>query len=76
MYGSVTEETSIQRRAKGPAKFVRYTEVSLYRGFFPYILLLPGFVEVRYIEVTLYMCETQTIKAIIQTVGVVLKYCC
>ena len=26
--------------AKGPAKFVRYTEVSLYRGSYSYILLL------------------------------------
>ena len=32
--------TSIKRRAKGLAKYVRYTKVSLYRGTFSRILLL------------------------------------
>ena len=36
----LTSGTSKKRRAKGLAKFVRYTEVSLHRGSFPHILLL------------------------------------
>ena len=34
--------TSIQRRAKELAKFIRFNEVPLYRGTFPYILPLLG----------------------------------
>ena len=35
--------TSIERRVKGLAIFVRYEEVSSYRGSFPYILPLLGY---------------------------------
>ena len=45
--------TSIWWLAKALAKSVRYSEVSLYRGFFWYILLF----LVRYIEVPLYMID-------------------
>ena len=34
--------TSMQRRAKALATYLRYNEVSLYRRSFPYILLLLG----------------------------------
>lgn len=34
--------TSILQRVKGLAKYVRYSEVLLYQGTFPYILLLLG----------------------------------
>ena len=41
--------------AKGLAKYVRYIEVSLYRGSFSYISLLLGFKKIfRYTEVSLY----------------------
>ena len=41
--------------AKGLATYVRYIEVSLYRGSFSYISLLLGFKNIfRYIEVSLY----------------------
>ena len=40
-------EPRYDERAKGLAKYVRYNEVSLYRGFF-HILLLLGQNTVRY----------------------------
>lgn len=53
-----------QWTAKGPAKYARYDEVSLYWGSFPYFILFLGpgkllhrglrFIEVRLIEVPLY----------------------
>ena len=41
------------------AKYVRSNEVSLYQGYFPYIVLFFGqknvrYIEVRYVEVALY----------------------
>ena len=51
---AVYSGTSIQRRPKGLAKFVRYNVVSLYRGHFSYILLLLAGVKkiVRYTDCT------------------------
>ena len=59
--------TSIKRRAKGLAKYVRYNEVFVISRFFPIYFAFTGarnivrYTEVRQIEVPkLYRCQTES----------------